>query len=238
MISFNINDFVFVRLTEAGRQWDRQRHDTIFGYLTPKEHFVYEPPKEDAEGWSKWQMWQLMEVFGSRIHLASQPMFDGTIRLDEKDLTPVVSNNPQVLKSGLEILELPNNEVRRMRLGEGDIVVIRSPDKLSQQARADIMQRACMLFPNNKVLVLDAGMSIEVVEQPADFRTIDASGMDASTVAKVIGPSVEPNMPKLKTLPSPVVVPHELVDGGSLDPDRQLNEPIKRDAQRQGREFI
>lgn len=42
---------------------------------------IYTPPKEDASGWSKWQLWSLMEAFGPHIHLGSENCFETTIEM-------------------------------------------------------------------------------------------------------------------------------------------------------------
>ena len=53
---FSSNDFVRVKLTERGRARLRQAHDDLYsGLSSPPD---YNPPKEDDEGWSRWQFWE------------------------------------------------------------------------------------------------------------------------------------------------------------------------------------
>jgi hypothetical protein len=59
---FNINNDVKVKLTDFGRKTHRANHDMAFmGWQRPPK---YVPPTEDADGWSRWQMWNLMNEFG------------------------------------------------------------------------------------------------------------------------------------------------------------------------------
>ena len=68
-MKFNINDTVRVRLTDYGRAVlrDDWQFTTDVYYASPKSRAIrgeYKPPKEDAHGWSEWQLWALMEAFG------------------------------------------------------------------------------------------------------------------------------------------------------------------------------
>lgn len=57
---FNLNSKVRVRLTSDGRAHYVQ-HVASFGYL------AHRVPKlvEDPTGWSEWQLWELMSIFGA-----------------------------------------------------------------------------------------------------------------------------------------------------------------------------
>ena len=46
----------------------------------------YIPPKEDTEGWSTWQLWDLMQRFGQHFYLQNTPAqmpFETTIEIIE-----------------------------------------------------------------------------------------------------------------------------------------------------------
>jgi hypothetical protein len=63
-MKFNVNDEVRVKLTSFGRsihrlQWEA-REQSVRELLG-----AYEPPIEDSEGWSTWQLWELMHSFGA-----------------------------------------------------------------------------------------------------------------------------------------------------------------------------
>lgn len=65
---FNINYAVKVKLTERGFQI----HEKYYKELR-KEYFrlEYLKPEVDEDGYSKFQMWTLMDIFGSHIHIGS-----------------------------------------------------------------------------------------------------------------------------------------------------------------------
>ena len=79
---FNINDVVRVKLTDRGREAHHEWHNRLFRDYLPQNPFV--PRKEDADGWSVWQLWYLMWVFGDQIRRPPL-LFDTTIELVEDD---------------------------------------------------------------------------------------------------------------------------------------------------------
>ncbi len=84
-VPFNINDHVRVRLTMTGKLLHRRQHDQL------RREFLslpkYEPPAVDFEGYSRWQLWHLMQCFGAAISLGSEPPFEMEI-LFEVDPPP------------------------------------------------------------------------------------------------------------------------------------------------------
>lgn len=78
-VDFNINEWVSVRLTDLGRA----HHRADFDQWTKEAglNLEYRPPKEDAEGWSKFQMWNLMHLFGPLCGLGREVPFETTIKL-------------------------------------------------------------------------------------------------------------------------------------------------------------
>lgn len=69
-ITCNINDFVFVRLNERGLK-------------ILKNDFKGWTPKQDEEGWTKFQLWELMEIFGDYMFLGSETPFETTIKIKQ-----------------------------------------------------------------------------------------------------------------------------------------------------------
>lgn len=61
MIDWNLNNLVRVKLTPLGREI----------YMLDNERVGIEsgPPIEDADGWCKMPMWELMQLFGARLHM-------------------------------------------------------------------------------------------------------------------------------------------------------------------------
>lgn len=62
-VRHNVNDLVRVKLTDVGRKVHRENWTRDFGPM--EKDFPYRAPTEDSEGWSEWQMWELMRQFGS-----------------------------------------------------------------------------------------------------------------------------------------------------------------------------
>lgn len=77
-MKYNVNNKVRVKLTEMGRAIHRSQHDDLIAQV-PGLTMRYTPPKEDAEGWSEWQMWHLMETFGPHICMGCEPPFETEI---------------------------------------------------------------------------------------------------------------------------------------------------------------
>ena len=77
---FNINDEIQVKLNDKGREI----------YLHAFDDDVPERvslPEEDAEGYSKFQMWVFMQIFGPHINMGFAQPFDTTIKFNPKERT-------------------------------------------------------------------------------------------------------------------------------------------------------
>jgi hypothetical protein len=81
LIKFNINQIVRVKLTDHGRKIHRQQFRK-FNAQFPNGTFKYDPPKEDEDGWSRWQLWDLIETFGSHVGVCKLLPFETEIELD------------------------------------------------------------------------------------------------------------------------------------------------------------
>ncbi len=75
LIPFNINRYVMVQLTDLGREICRKNRAeekerlARLGASFLKSHFGG-PPMENPDGWSRWQLWKLMEEFGPYLLLS------------------------------------------------------------------------------------------------------------------------------------------------------------------------
>lgn len=74
-MTFNLNDHVLVRLTEHGRKLHRDDYDKS------KSPYPYKEPEEDEQGWSKWQLWELMRAFGPHLYNGCELPFETTIEI-------------------------------------------------------------------------------------------------------------------------------------------------------------
>jgi len=85
-MTFNINDNVKVRLTELGRKILDDRYDEHVKKFPATKQLGRHDPKDDSDGWSEWQLWEIMAIFGEHIGNGFPLAFDTDIRIDDKDL--------------------------------------------------------------------------------------------------------------------------------------------------------
>jgi repressor LexA len=71
-MEINLNDKVRVKLNDLGREIHKKEND---------DHPEYQPPEEDENGWSEWQLWTLMRTFGPHMNLGVKVPFETTIEL-------------------------------------------------------------------------------------------------------------------------------------------------------------
>ena len=79
-IKFNVNDYVLVRLTDAGRAELRRQHEEFLKNFASTD-MPYREPKEDVSGWSKWQLHKLMNELGAMCTMTSDPPFETEIKI-------------------------------------------------------------------------------------------------------------------------------------------------------------
>lgn len=82
--TFNLNHYVRVKLTDEGRKIHKARHLALLemaGAFGGKG-WEYTPPKEDENGWSKWQMHNLMESFGAYCVMGRPVPFETEIEFE------------------------------------------------------------------------------------------------------------------------------------------------------------
>ena len=80
---FNINDNVKVKLTQHGKDVLKEKHRRFWADVG-KQMAWYTPPEEDSEGWSEWQLWQLMGELGDELHMGCKMPFETEIEIVEK----------------------------------------------------------------------------------------------------------------------------------------------------------
>ncbi len=79
-IEVNVNHDVWIKLTDAGKAEHRQQHDTFMKEWA-KLDVDYRQP-EEVDGWSRWQLWELMRIFGSKFYNGCDVPFETTIRIE------------------------------------------------------------------------------------------------------------------------------------------------------------
>lgn len=76
-MKFNINDNVRVKLTQSGLDALRKDHGKLF-----KGAFSYIEPDIDEEGWTTFQLWELMDRLGSHIVMGCPLPFETEIEIE------------------------------------------------------------------------------------------------------------------------------------------------------------
>jgi len=75
-MNFNINNYVYVKLTDFGRKLLQREH------LELRIPFPFKLPEEDQNGWSRWQMHDLMNKLGKHCWNGCQIPFETIIRIE------------------------------------------------------------------------------------------------------------------------------------------------------------
>jgi hypothetical protein len=90
-VEFNINSTVLVKITPSGREkiMENRRHTAKYLHQQAAAQVLH--IIEDADGWSRWQLWGLMQEFGHMLRSGQSSPFETTIRLapelDDEDLS-------------------------------------------------------------------------------------------------------------------------------------------------------
>lgn len=79
-MEFNINDKVRVKLTDHGRKVLESDHNKFWKKVG--KEVMYIPPVEDSDGWSSWQLWNLMQELGPHIYIGCEIPFETTIEFE------------------------------------------------------------------------------------------------------------------------------------------------------------
>lgn len=83
MSDFNVNDYVYVKLTDVGiEELERQHKELIEHHPNYTSPFI--APKTDDEGYSKFQLWDLMSRLGHLCKLGCRQPFETTIKLNKQ----------------------------------------------------------------------------------------------------------------------------------------------------------
>ena len=83
----NVNDVVRIKLTPHGRDCLRQNYEILNASYGGMCSWLYEPPIEDADGWSEWQLHHLMSELGRHVGSGCDLLFETTIRLELRTKT-------------------------------------------------------------------------------------------------------------------------------------------------------
>jgi hypothetical protein len=84
-MTFNANDYVFVKLTDRGRKILKENHEKLFA--GPKATlYPYREPETCAEfsGYCKFQLWELMREFGPYLYNGCEVPFETEMKMTSK----------------------------------------------------------------------------------------------------------------------------------------------------------
>lgn len=83
MKEFNVNDYVKIKLTDAGIAILKSRHDDILKPYVGE----FKTPQVDENGYTQMQMWEVMQVFGNYMYNGNPNIpFETNIAISEEYL--------------------------------------------------------------------------------------------------------------------------------------------------------
>lgn len=80
IFDFNLNEYVLVKLTDIGKIRLEQNHKDL--KISFPKLGEYKPIKEDIQGYSRWQMHNLMSTFGDMVHIGHDLPFETNIKIE------------------------------------------------------------------------------------------------------------------------------------------------------------
>jgi len=83
-MKFNLNHHVKVKITEHGLECMRKKHEEICAVL-PDWNIDFRPPDVDEEGYTRMQLWCVMETFGQHMGNGKKLPIETFIVLENKD---------------------------------------------------------------------------------------------------------------------------------------------------------
>lgn len=73
---FNINEYVWVKLTPHGKNIFYKHYSVIYDQLKNLDLPTLELPESDEQGFRKFQMWDLMNIYGNYMVMGSENPFN------------------------------------------------------------------------------------------------------------------------------------------------------------------
>lgn len=82
-VKFNINDIVKVKLNDNSKDILKERYKKLRTVVNNNDGILddHKPRKEDENGYVKFQLWELLDIFGDRVYLSGQLPFESEIKL-------------------------------------------------------------------------------------------------------------------------------------------------------------
>lgn len=80
-VRFNVNHYVRVKITPHGKKCLRKNYDDLAKSYGGKLGFPFRLPKADKDGWTRFQMHDLMANFGQHMYCGCQVPFETEIEI-------------------------------------------------------------------------------------------------------------------------------------------------------------
>jgi repressor LexA len=80
---FNVNGYVWVKLTPAGLKILENAHNWLRASFPNLPEFT--PPETDSDGFTKYQLWSLMNDFGQYMRLGGKIPFETEVFFETKE---------------------------------------------------------------------------------------------------------------------------------------------------------
>jgi len=80
-VRFNVNHYVRVKITQHGKKCLRKNYDDLAKSYGGKLGFKFRLPKADADGWTQFQMHDLMANFGQHMYCGCKIPFETEIEI-------------------------------------------------------------------------------------------------------------------------------------------------------------
>lgn len=92
---FNLNNAIYVKLFEDGYEWMSQENKESLPNLPQYHHPAeYYKSKADTHGYTKFQAWEFIRLFGSKIMFGGRQLFDINILIELPHNTTTNSTSP------------------------------------------------------------------------------------------------------------------------------------------------
>ena len=85
-MKYNINDYIKVKLNDVGKEIFYHRYDALNSYY--KNHGmedIIKPryPEEDIDGYTKFQIWEFMKLYGEYVVMGRNLLFETEIIIED-----------------------------------------------------------------------------------------------------------------------------------------------------------
>lgn len=82
-VPFNVNDYVWVKLTPAGLEVLKKNNDQVRSWYPRLPEFT--PPPADSDGYTRHQLWALMKDFGAYMTWGGESPFETKVFFETKE---------------------------------------------------------------------------------------------------------------------------------------------------------